>query len=330
VRPEGQEPAPQLFLDIDRDKAETLGVGTADLNDTLQALFGVSYINDFVRQGRVLRVQMQAEEATRKGEAELLRTAVRNSSGRMVRLSEFVRTKWVAGSAKLDRYNGLAAMKISGATAPGVSSGEALAAMEAIAQKLPPGIGYEWSGISSEEKVSSQQAPLLFGVSLLVVFLVLAALYESWSVPLAVMLAVPLGAFGALLAVELRGLPNDVYFKVGLIAIIGLAAKNAILIVEFARRLEDEGRERLEAVKEACRLRLRPILMTSIAFIAGVFPLAISTGAGAESRHAIGTGVIGGMLAATVFAIFLVPVFFVVVRRFFPGHARVHKEDGHD
>jgi len=330
VRPEGQEPAPQLFLDIDRDKAETLGVNATDLNDTLQSLFGVSYINDFVRQGRVLRVQMQAEDATRRSEADLMRTAVRNSSGNMVRLSEFVNTKWVAGATKLDRYNGLAAMKISGATAPGVSSGEALAAMESIALKLPPGIGFEWSGISSEEKISGQQAPLLFGVSLLVVFLVLAALYESWSIPLAVMLAVPLGVFGALLAVELRGLPNDVYFKVGLIAIIGLAAKNAILIVEFARRLEDEGHERLDAVLEACRLRLRPILMTSIAFVAGVFPLAISTGAGAESRHAIGTGVIGGMVAATVFAIFLVPVFFMAVRRIFPGHARAQEEKPHE
>ncbi|MBI5658332.1 MAG: efflux RND transporter permease subunit [Nitrosomonadales bacterium] len=330
VRPEGQEPAPQLFLDIDRDKAETLGINATDLNDTLQSLFGVSYINDFVRQGRVLRVQMQAEENTRKSEADLMRAAVRNNAGRMVRLSEFVRTKWVAGATKLDRYNGLAAMKVSGATAPGVSSGEALAAMEAIGQKLPPGIGFEWSGISSEEKISGQQAPLLFGVSLLVVFLVLAALYESWSIPLAVMLAVPLGAFGALVAVELRGLPNDVYFKVGLIAIIGLAAKNAILIVEFARRLEDEGRERLDAVLEACRLRLRPILMTSVAFVAGVFPLAISTGAGAESRRAIGTGVIGGMITATVLAIFLVPVFFVLVRRIFPGHARQHQAGNHE
>ena len=326
VRPEGQEPAPQLFLDIDRDKAETLGIGTAELSDTMQALFGASYINDFVRQGRVLRVQMQSEETTRRSEADLMRVAVRNNAGRMVRLSEFVRVRWMAESTKLDRYNGLAAMKISGATAPGVSSGGALAAMETIAQKLPPGIGFEWSGISSEEKISGQQAPLLFGVSLLVVFLVLAALYESWSIPLAVMLAVPLGAFGALVAVELRDLPNDVYFKVGLIAIIGLAAKNAILIVEFARRLEDEGRERIEAVKEACRLRLRPILMTSITFIASVLPLAISTGAGAESRHAIGTGVIGGMVAATVFAVFLVPVFFVAVRRIFPGHARKHVE----
>ncbi len=330
VRPEGQEPAPQLFLDIDRDKAEALGVATGDLNDTLQSLFGVAYINDFIRQGRVLRVQMQAEEATRKSETDLLRTAVRNRDGRMVRLAEFTRVKWMGGSAKLDRYNGLAAMKISGATAPGVSSGEAIAAMETIAHKLPPGIGFEWSGVSFEEKLSGQQAPMLFGVSLLVVFLVLAALYESWSVPLAVMLAVPLGAFGALAAVELRGLPNDVYFKVGLIAIIGLAAKNAILIVEFARRLEDEGRERLDAVLEACRLRLRPILMTSIAFIAGVTPLAISVGAGAESRHAIGTGVIGGMVAATLFAIFLVPVFYMVVRRLFAGHARQHREQAYE
>ncbi len=330
VRPEGQEPGPQLFLDIDRDKAEALGISAADLNETLQSLFGVSYINDFVRQGRVLRVQMQAEEDTRRSEADLLRTAVRNNAGRMVRLSEFVRAKWVAGSAKLDRYNGLPTMKISGAAAPGVSSGEVLAAMEAIADKLPPGIGFEWSGISSEEKISGQQAPLLFGVSLLVVFLVLAALYESWSVPFAVMLAVPLGVFGALVAVELRGLPNDVYFKVGLIAIIGLAAKNAILIVEFARHFEDEGKERIAAVLEACRLRLRPILMTSISFIAGVFPLAISTGAGAESRHAIGTGVIGGMIAATVFAIFLVPVFFVAIRRAFPGLARQRQEGGRE
>jgi multidrug efflux pump len=327
VRPEGQEPAQQLFLDIDREKAETLGVSTADLNDTLQSLFGVVYINDFLRQGRVLRVQMQADESTRKSETELMRIAVRNSAGRMVRLSEFTRVQWVAGTAKLDRYNGVPSMKISGATAPGGSSGEAIAAMEAIAQKLPPGIGFEWSGISFEERLSGQQAPLLFGVSLLVVFLVLAALYESWSIPLAVMLAVPLGAFGALVAVELRGLPNDVYFKVGLIAIIGLAAKNAILIVEFARRLEDEGRERMDAVLEACRLRLRPILMTSIAFVAGVMPLAISTGAGAESRRAIGTGVIGGMIAATVLAIFLVPVFFVVIRRLFPGHKRAHQEN---
>ncbi len=322
VRPEGQEPGPQLHLDIDSDKAQTLGVSMDELNDALRALLGVAYINDFVRQGRVLRVQMQADTSSHRSVEELLRLPVRGNNGQMVRLRELVRARWVADSAKLDRYNGLPAMKISGGSAAGVSSGEAISAMEAIAARLPAGVGYEWSGISFEEKLSGQQAPLLFAVSLLVVFLTLAALYESWSIPLAVMLAVPLGVFGALAAVELRGLPNDVYFKVGLIAIIGLASKNAILIVEFARRLEDEGRERIAAILEASRLRLRPILMTSIAFIAGVTPLAISSGAGAESRRAIGTGVIGGMLTATLFAVFLVPVYYAIVRRLFPGHGR--------
>ncbi|MFA5081594.1 MAG: efflux RND transporter permease subunit [Hydrogenophilaceae bacterium] len=328
VRPEGQEAAPQLFLDIDRVKAETLGVSTADLNDTLQSALGVAYINDFVRQGRILRVQMQAEADTRRSIEDILKLPVRGKGG-MVTLSELARPRWVVGSPKLDRYNGLPAMKIAGTPAPGRSTGDALQAMEEIAQKLPPGIGYEWSATSYEERMSGSQAPMLFGISIIVVFLVLAALFESWTIPLAVMLVVPLGIFGAAAAVDLRGLPNDVYFKVGLIAIIGLSSKNAILIIEFARRLQDEGKGLVEATLEACRLRFRPILMTSIAFIAGVSPLAISTGAGAESRHAIGTGVIGGMFTATVLAVFLVPVFYVVVRRIFPGHARVHQENDH-
>jgi multidrug efflux pump len=232
----------------------------------------------------------------------------------------------------LDRYNGLPAMKISGGPAPGRSTGEAVAAMEKIAQQLPPGFGFEWSGTAFEERQSGAQAPLLFGLSMIVVFLCLAALYESWSIPFAVLLVVPLGVFGAVLAVTLRGLPNDVYFKVGLIAIIGLSSKNAILIIEFARKLQDDGMSLFDATLEACRLRFRPILMTSIAFIVGVLPLAISTGAGAQSRHAIGTGVMGGMIAATLLAVFLVPVFFVVVRKIFPGHARnaQHEEDAHD
>jgi multidrug efflux pump len=220
-------------------------------------------------------------------------------------------------------------MKIAGSPAPGRSTGEALLAMEEVAKKLPPGVGFEWSGTSFEERLSGTQAPFLFAVSLIVVFLCLAALYESWSIPFAVMLVVPLGIFGAVLAVHLRGLPNDVYFKVGLIAIIGLSAKNAILIIEFARELQEQGKDLIEATLEACRLRFRPILMTSIAFMFGVLPLAVSTGAGANSRIAIGTGVIGGMFTATVLAVFLVPVFFVVVRRFFPGHAR-HHEEKHD
>jgi multidrug efflux pump len=330
VRPEGQEAGPQVFLSVDRVKARALGIDLGELNDTLQATLGAAYINDFVREGRILRVQMQAEADTRRTPEDLLRLPVKNGRGDMIPLAEIAAAKWIVGSPKLDRYNGLPSMKIAGNPVPGRSTGEALAAMEEVAGKLPPGIGFEWSGSSYEERLSGTQAPFLFAVSLIVVFLCLAALYESWSVPFAVMLVVPLGIFGAVMAVYLRGLPNDVYFKVGLIAIIGLSAKNAILIIEFARELQEQGQDLIEATLEACRLRFRPILMTSIAFMFGVLPLAVSTGAGANSRHAIGTGVIGGMLAATVLAVFLVPVFFVVVRRFFPGHARHPAESSHD
>jgi multidrug efflux pump len=327
ARPEGQEPAPQLRLDVDRVKAQALGVNMADLNDTLQSALGVDYINDFVRQGRVLRVQMQADADARANIASILRLPVRNVQGGMVPLSEFCTQRWEVGAPKLDRYNGVPSMKISGSPAPGYSSGEAMEAMEKIAAKLPSGFGFEWSGTSREERLSGNQAPLLFGLSVIAVFLCLAALYESWSIPLAVILVVPIGILGALLAVTLRGLPNDVYFKVGLIVIIGLSAKNAILIIQFARDLQDRGHDLVEATLEACRLRFRPILMTSIAFMFGVLPLAISTGAGANSRHALGTGVMGGMIAATVLAVFLIPVFFVVVRRYFPGKPRRHQEE---
>lgn len=328
VRPEGQEAAPQLLFDVDRRKAETLGVNLADLNDTLQSTLGVAYINDFERQGRILRVQMQADASLRTTPEQILRLPVRNRTGTMVPLSEIVQPRWIIGAPKLDRYNGLPSMKIAGGPSHGRSTGEAMTAMASVAEKLPPGFGFEWSGTSFEEQLSGSKAPFLFALSLLVVFLALAALYESWSIPFAVMLVVPLGIFGAALAVTLRGLPNDVYFKVGLIAIIGLSSKNAILIIEFARDLQERGMGLVEATLEACRLRFRPILMTSLAFILGVLPLAISTGAGANSRHAIGTGVIGGMLAATFLAIFLVPVFYVVVRKIFPGHARHHIEEG--
>ena len=329
ARPEGQEPAPQLRLDVDRLKAQTLGIDMADLNDTLQSALGVDYINDFVRQGRVLRVQMQADAEARASIASILHLPVRNLKGGMVPLSEFCTAQWEVGAPKLDRYNGLPAMKISGSPAPGYSSGQAMEAMERIATKLPPGFGFEWSGTSHEERLSGNQAPLLFGLSVIAVFLCLAALYESWSIPFAVILVVPIGILGALLAVYLRGLPNDVYFKVGLIVIIGLATKNAILIIQFARDLQERGHDLVEATLEACRLRFRPILMTSIAFMFGVLPLAISSGAGANSRHALGTGVMGGMIAATVLAVFLVPVFFVAVRRYFPGKPRQHEEDDH-
>ncbi len=328
VRPEGQEPAPQLMLDIDRAKARALSIDLANLNETLQSVLGVAYVNDFVRQGRILRVQMQADSSLRASPETILRLSVRNTRGEMVPLSEVVNTRWVVGLPKLDRYNGNPSMKLSGSPAPGRSTGDAMAAMEEIAAQLPPGFGFDWSGTSYEERLSGAQAPFLYALSLVVVFLALAALYESWSIPFAVILVVPLGILGAVLAVTLRGLPNDVFFKVGLIATIGLSSKNAILIIEFARKLHAEGMDLIDATLEACRLRFRPILMTSLAFILGVLPLAISTGAGAQSRHAIGTGVMGGMIGATVLAVFLVPVFFVVVRRIFPEKPR--EEHAHE
>ncbi|HEX7044010.1 MAG TPA: efflux RND transporter permease subunit [Burkholderiales bacterium] len=322
VRAEGQPPAPQLFLDVDKVKAAQLGIDINQLNDTLSIALGSAYANDFVRQGRVLRVLMQADPASRATPEKLLRLQVKTRQGQLVPLSEIATTRWVVGEVKLDRYNGLPSYKLSGGPAPGKSTGDAMSAMERLASQLPAGIGFEWSGTSYEERLSGAQAPFLFAVSVLVVFLCLAALYESWSIPVAVLLVVPLGIFGAVLGVTLRGLPNDVYFKVGLIAIIGLSAKNAILIVEFARHLQHEGKELIEATLEACRLRFRPILMTSIAFCAGVLPLAISTGAGAASRQAIGTGVLVGMITAMIFSVTLVPVFFVVIRRLFPERRR--------
>ncbi|MBF0436814.1 MAG: efflux RND transporter permease subunit [Magnetococcales bacterium] len=327
VRPEGQEAGPQLLLDVDRRKAETLGVNIADLNDTLQATLGVAYINDFERQGRILRVLMQAENTLRSTPEQILRLPVRNRSGGLVTLAELVHSRWIVGSPKLDRFNGLPSMKVAGSPAPGRSTGEAMQTIENLFKQLPSGLGFEWASISFEEKLSGSQAPFLFALSMVVVFLALAALYESWSIPFAVILVVPLGVFGSALAVTWRGLPNDVYFKVGLIAIIGLSSKNAILIIEFARSLQEKGMPMIAATLEACRLRFRPILMTSLAFILGVLPLAISTGAGANSRHAIGTGVIGGMVSATLLAVFLVPVFFVVVRSIFPGRHRRHEEN---
>ena len=324
VRPEGKEPATQLLLDIDRVKAASLGIDLGELNQTLAVSLGSAYVNDFIREGRVLRVVMQNDAGARATPEGLLSLRVRTAKGGMVALSEIATPRWVVGQPKLDRYNGVPAMKIAGSPAPGSSTGEAMQAMQEIAAKLPPGIGYEWSGTSYEERLSGSQAPILFALSIIVVFMCLAALYESWTVPLAVLLVVPMGVFGAVLAVTLRDLPNDVYFKVGLIAIIGLSAKNAILIVEFARQLEAQGKGTLEAVTEACKLRFRPIIMTSIAFIFGVLPLAISSGAGAASRQAIGTGVMGGMIAATVLAVFIVPVLYLLVRRLFPGPIRYH------
>ena len=329
VRPEGKEPATQLLLDIDRLKARSLGIDIGELNDTLSVALGSAYVNDYLRDGRVLRVNMQVDASARATPDAILSLRVKTAAGAMVPLSEIATPRWVVGSPKLDRYNGVPSVKIAGGPAPGKSTGEAMAAMEEIAAKLPPGIGFDWSGTSFEERAAGAQAPLLFALSILVVFMCLAALYESWSIPVSVLLVVPLGIFGAVMAVTMRGLPNDVYFKVGLVAIIGLSAKNSILIVEFARQLEADGKSAVDAVLEACRLRFRPIVMTSIAFMFGVLPLAISTGAGASSRHAIGTGVMGGMIAATVLAVFLVPVLYVVMRKLFPGPVVLHRKPPH-
>ncbi len=319
VYPDGLPNGPSVRLKIDRQKAEALGVPFTMINDTLTVAMGSTYVNDFPNAGRLQQVIVQADAVNRMQIEDVLKLYVRNDVGGMVSLSEVVTPVWQTSPLQLLRHNGFPAVKISGANAPGVSSGDAMLAIERLAAQLPSGFTIEWTGQSLEEKQSAAQAPWLLALSMLVVFLVLAALYESWSVPLSVMLVVPLGVIGAVLAVHLRGLPNDVFFKVGLITIIGLSAKNAILIVEFARNLHEEGRDLLDAVVEASRLRLRPILMTSLAFALGVVPLMLARGASAETQHAIGTGVFGGMLSATVLAILFVPVFYVVVTRFAGG-----------
>lgn len=313
VRPQGLADAAQMKIELDQDKASALGVSLADINTTMQTAFGSSYVNNFVNGPRVQRVIVQLDAKFRMTPEDIGKVFVRNKSGSMVPLSAVTKVGWSYGSPQLQRYNGIPAVNIVGAAAPGLSSGQAMLEMEKMAATLPPGLGFEWSGQSLEERVSGNQAPMLYGISILIVFLCLAALYESWSIPVAVIMVVPLGIIGALAAVSFRDLPNDVYFKVGLLTIVGLSTKNAILIIEFALDLMNEGKGLIEATLEAVKLRLRPILMTSMAFVLGVVPLVISTGAGSASQNAIGTGVAGGMISGTVLAIFLVPVFFVVV-----------------
>lgn len=318
VRPNSLEDAPQLKIDIDFEKAQALGLTISSINDTLSTAWGSAYVNDFIDRGRVKRVYVQGEADDRMLPQDINEWYVRNNQGDMVPFSSFSSWEWTYGPQRVESYNGVAAMNIQGQAAPGVSTGAALVEMEKMIAKLPQGIGFEWTGISLQERQSGDFAPILYTVSLVVVFLFLAALYESWSIPFSVMLVVPLGILGAVVAVSLRGISNDVYFQVGLLTTVGVSARNAILIVEFAKDLQEQGKELLEATLEAVRLRLRPILMTSLAFIFGVMPLALSDGAGAASRNAIGTSVIGGMIGGTVLAIFFVPLFFYAVRRVFP------------
>ena len=322
VRPNGIPDTPQLKIDIDQPKATALGLALADVNNTLGTAWGSAYVNDFTDRGRVKHVYVQGDAPFRSAPEDLNHWYVRGSTGTLAPFSAFSTSHWEFGPSQVQRYNGQPALEIQGQPVAGVSSGAALRQVEGMVAKLPHGIGMEWTGLSYEENNAGGQTPLLFGLSFIVVFLSLAALYESWSVPVAVLLVVPLGIIGAVLAVTLRGLTNDVFFQVGLLTTMGLAAKNAILIVEFAEGAVKQGKSPVAAAVEAGRLRLRPILMTSLAFIVGVFPLAISNGAGAGGQNDIGTGVVGGMIGATVLAIFFVPLFYVVVRKVAPPQPR--------
>jgi multidrug efflux pump len=322
VRPDGLEDAPQLQIEIDRDKASALGVNFAAINSVISTALGSSYVNDFPNQGRLQRVVVQADAPARMQPEDILKLNALNAQGATVPLSAFATTRWISGPMQTVRYNGYPAMRIGGDAAKGYSTGDAMAEMERLAGQLPEGFGYEWTGQSREEKLAGSQALFLYGFALLAVFLCLAALYESWSIPMSVLLVVPLGVLGVLLATLLRGLSNDVYFQVGLITIIGLASKNAILIIEFAKDLQAQGKTAVESALAAAHLRFRPIVMTSLAFMLGVLPLAIASGASSASQRAIGTGVLGGMLTGTTLAVFFVPVFFVVVRSIFKGSER--------
>ncbi|MBV7535639.1 efflux RND transporter permease subunit [Duganella sp. sic0402] len=317
VRPNGMEDTPQYKITVDQQKAIALGLAVEDVNKVLSTAWGSAYVNDFVDRGRVKKVYLQGAPEARMTPEDLNKWFVRNANGEMVPFSAFSSGKWIYASPRLERYNGLPSTEILGAPAPGQSSGAAMAEIEKLAEKLPPGIGYEWTGLSTEERDSGSQTTQLYAISILIVFLCLAALYESWSVPFSVLLVVPLGVIGTVLATMLFKLSNDVYFQVGLLTVIGLSAKNAILIVEFAKELQDKGEDLKKATLHAVKLRLRPILMTSIAFGLGVLPLAISSGAGSGSQNAIGVGVLGGMLTATFLGIFFVPLFFVLVRGYF-------------
>jgi hydrophobe/amphiphile efflux-1 (HAE1) family protein len=322
VRSNNLVETPQFNIAIDDRQVGALSLATSSVNDTLASAMGGSYINDFIHNGRVKKVYMQADAPYRMEPESIQRWYVRNTLGEMVPFSAFSSSSWTFGAPQLTRYNGMSSVELIGDSAPGISSGDALDAVEAVMQQMPRGIGYEWTGKSYQERLSGAQAPLLYAVSILFVFLCLAALYESWSVPFSVILGVPLGILGALIATTMAGLENDVYFQVGLLTTVGLSAKNAILIVEYAKALQEQGVALVDATLQAVRLRLRPILMTSLAFGFGVLPLALSSGAGSGSRRAIGVGVLGGVTAATLLGIFFVPLFFVLIRGFFARRRR--------
>ena len=330
VRPSGLDDTPMFRVDMDDQKTGIYNLTTANINSTLSIAMGGTYVNDFIDKGRVKKVYLQGDAPYRMQPEDINRWYVRNATNEMVPFSAFSSTRWVAGSPLLERYNGMSSVEIIGEAAKGVSTGEAMRIAEDLIKQLPAGIGYEWSAQSYQERLSGSQAPLLYAVSVVFVFLCLAALYESWAVPFSVILVVPLGILGAVMATSLRGLTADVYFQVGLLTTIGLSAKNAILIVEFAKYLQEQGKPLLEATLEAVQLRLRPILMTSLAFVFGVLPLAFSEGAGAASRQAIGTGVLGGMLTATFLGIFFVPLFYVLIRSLFPYQAETTGAPAHD
>ena len=321
VRPNGLSDVPQFKINIDSEKASALGLNLSEINNALQIAWGSSYVNDFIDKGRIKRVYMQADLPHRMTPEDLDKWFVRNSDGEMVAFNTFSTTEWVYGSPKLERFNGVSSVNIQGSAAEGISSGEAMAEMQKLVEQLPLGFAIEWSGLSYEEQEAGSQAPMLYALSILIVFLCLAALYESWSVPFAVMLVVPLGILGSVTAAFIFNLPNDVYLQVAFLTTVGLAAKNAILIVEFAKEQYENGEDLMTAVSNAASQRFRPILMTSMAFILGVTPLALASGAGAASQNAIGIAVMGGMFAATFLAIFFVPMFYVLVEKLF------HRED---
>jgi hydrophobe/amphiphile efflux-1 (HAE1) family protein len=323
VRPNGLEDVPEYRVDVDWEKAGVLGVSISDVHQTVSAAFGSAYVNNFIQGGRVKRTFVQADAPYRMLPEDLERLYVRNNQGKMVPFSAFSSGRWIYGAQNLQRYNAFPSINLQGEAAPGRSSGEAMKAMEELVQKLPQGIGFDWTGVSYQERMASSQAPLLYAFSIFVIFLCLAALYESWTIPFSILLTLPLGIVGGVIATTLRGLPNDVYFQIGLLTILGLTTKNAILIVQFAKTRIDSGMDLANATLEGAKLRLRPIVMTSLAFGFGVLPLALAGGAGAGAQKAIGTGVVGGVVTSTFLVIIFAPLFFVLVERIFGRQKKV-------